>query len=180
MSHIKKLLKANNPGDSPLLVMAIEGGWFGHDKHQCIYAAVRLLPSIVESLKAISHLSHDIGGTELLLGHWPVLWDQGQELGIDKTVWRVNGNRHYAEAFDATGQLFGRTVNLDVRELPLMDDGVIWHETEDSEMALEDMLQRPFIDFATERLTATGLMAVGVAPPESRAVIRSLLLELED
>ena len=87
---------------------------------------------------------------------------------------------HYAEAFGTTGQLFGRTVNLDVRELPLMDDGVIWHETEDSEMALEDMLQRPFIDFATERLTATGLMAVGVAPPESRAVIRSLLRELED
>lgn len=174
------MLEANNPGDFPLLVMAIEDGWFGNEKHQCIYAAVRLLPSLVESLKLISQVSHDIGGTELLLGHWPVLWDQDLDLGIDKTVWHVNGNRHSAEAFDATGHLLGRTVDLDVRELLLMDGGVIWHETEDSVTALEDMLQRSFIDFASERLTAVGLMAVGATPPESKATIRSLLLELED
>ena len=160
--------------------MAIESGWFGHDKHQCIFAAVRLLPSIVESLRAVSQVSHDIGGTELLLGNWPVLWDQDPHLGIDKTVWRVNGNRHWAEAFDADGLLLGRTVYLDARELPLMDGAVIWHETDAADMALEDMLLRPFIDLASERLMTMGLVEIGTAPPESNAAIRSLLLELED
>lgn len=177
---MKARTKDNTQAESPLLVMAIESGWFGHDKHQCIFAAVRLLPSIVESLRAISQVSHDIGGTELLLGHWPVLWDQDPHLGIDKTVWHVIGNRHWAEAFDADGLLLGRTVYLDAREVPLMDDAVIWHETDAADMALEDMLQRPFIDFASERLTAMGLMEVGVEPPESKATIRTLLIELED
>ena len=177
---MKARTKANTQADSPLLVMAIKGGWFGHEKNQCIFAAVRLLPSVVATLRAISQVSHDIGGTELLLGHWPVLWDQDPHLGIDKTVWRVSGNRHWAEAFDADGQLLGRTVYLDAREVPLMDGAVIWHETDAADMALEDMLQRPFIDFASERLTAMGLMEVGVEPPESKAAIRSLLIELED
>ena len=113
---MKARTKANTQADSPLLVMAIKGGWFGHEKNQCIFAAVRLLPSVVATLRAISQVSHDIGGTELLLGHWPVLWDQDPHLGIDKTVWRVSGNRHWAEAFDADGQLLGRTVYLDARE----------------------------------------------------------------
>jgi hypothetical protein len=177
---MKTRTQANSQADSPLLVMAIDGGWFGHDKHQCIFAAVRLLPSIVESMRAVSQVSHDIGGTELLLGHWPVLWDQNPHLGIDKTVWRVSGNRHWAEAFDADGLLLGRTVYLDAREFPLMDGEVIWHETDAAELALEDMLHRPFIDFASERLTAMGLMEIGAAPPESKAAIRGLLLELED
>ena len=180
MSHIRPQSLANALADSPLLVMAIEDGWFGDDKHQSIFAAIRLLPSIVNSLQAISQVSHDIGGRELLLGHWPVLWDQSRELQIDKTVWRVNGNRHFAEAFDSAGALLGRTVNLDVQELPLMEDEIIWHETDESEIALEDMLQRPFIELAAERLAAMGLMKAGAVPPMSKAAIRSLLLELED
>ena len=179
-ARTKANAKVNTEAHSPLLVMAIESGWFGHDKHQCIFAAVRLLPSIVESLRAVSQVSHDIGGTELLVGNWPVLWDQDPHLGIDKTVWRINGNRHWAEAFDADGLLLGRTVNLDARELHLMDGAVIWHETDAADMALEDMLQRPFLDLASERLVTMGLMETGAAPPESKAAIRSLLLELED
>lgn len=180
MSHIKAPIKADNPANFPLLVMAIEGGWFGNEKHQSIFAAVRLLPSIVKSLQVISQVSHDIGGTELLLGHWPILWDQSHYLGIDKTVWRVSGNRHFAEAFNVKGQLLGRTVDLDTRELPLLEGEIIWHETDESEMALEDMLHRSFIDFASERLMAMDLMKGGLAPPESKAVIRSLLLDLDD
>lgn len=180
MSHIHTQSEADGPVNSPLLVMAIEDGWFGNEKHQCVFAAVRLLPSLVKSLQAISQVSHDIGGSELLIGYWPVLWDQSLDLDIDKTVWRVVGNRHFAEAFNSDGQLLGRTVNLDVRELTMMEGEIIWHETDDSDMALEDMLHRPFIDFAAERLTAMGLMEVGEARPESRAGVRSLLLELED
>lgn len=180
MSHIQTQLNDADSANCPLLVMAIEDGWFGDDRHQCVFAAIRLLPSLVKSLQAISQVSHDIGGAELLLGHWPVLWDQSRDLEIDRTVWRVVGNRHFAEAFNSDGKLLGRTVNLDVRELTMIEGEIAWHETDESAMAVEDMLFRPFIDLAAERLTAMGLMEIGEAPTESKAAVRSLLLELED
>lgn len=115
-----------------------------------------------------------------MLGHWPVLWDQSADLEIDRTVWRVVGNRHFAEAFNSDGKLLGRTVNLDARELTMMEGEIVWHDTDESAMAVEDMLLRPFIDLAAERLTTMGLMEVGEAPTESKSAVRSLLLELED
>ena len=165
---------------SPLLVMAIENGWLGDGDHQCVFAAIRLLPSVVKTLKGISRVSHAIGGTELLLGNWPVLWDQEIELGIEKTVWRVSGNLHWAEAFDAMGRFLGRTVDLDSRELRLMSGKVIWHETEDSDASVEAILNSSFVDLASERLAVMGLVKAGDAPPESEASFRTVLLELED
>lgn len=180
MSHIQTHLNANDSANCPLLVMAINDGWFGNDRHQCVFAAVRLRASLVASLQAISQVSHDTGGAELLLGYWPVLWDQSNDLDIDRTVWRVVGNRHFAEAFNSDGKLLGRTVNLDARELTMMEGEIVWHDTDESAMAVEDMLLRPFIDLAAERLTTMGLMEVGEAPTESKSAVRSLLLELED
>lgn len=165
---------------SPLLVMAIESGWLGDSNYQCVFAAIRLLPSVVKTLRGISRVSHAIGGTELLLGNWPVLWDHEIELGIEKTVWRVSGNRHWADAYDAMGRLLGRTVYLDIRELKMMSGEVIWHETEDSDATLEGLLNRSFVDLAYEHLAAMGLVSASEEPPESQVSVRSMLLDLKD
>lgn len=175
MKNKKKSSALNEP---PLLVMAIEGGWFGDSKHQCLFAAIRLPSSVIDTLQAISEVSHDLGGTELLIGYWPVIWDQEQNLRIEKTVWRVNGHLHWAEAFNTEGQPLGRTIDFDTRTLQFMDGSLIWHATESASMHVEDLLEQPFKNLATERLIDSGLLKMGNVPADSQAEIADLLVEL--
>lgn len=172
--------KAPQRSESPLLVMAIVDGFFGRSGQTCVFATVQLQPAVVVALRAMSEISRDAGGTELLVGHWPVIWDGDLLLRIERTVWHVAGKRHWAEAFGHDLRSMGCTVELDVRELAMFGDAaVVWHATPDSDLSVEDMLGQSFIEIAWGRLVAQGLVPPCSEPGPSHADLRRLLLDLE-
>lgn len=165
---------------APLLVMSLQDNWFGNPKLPCIYAAIRLRGPLVQSMRSLSSLSHDMGGkeytegTELFVGHWPVMWDGAILSGIGQTVWHVLGNRQWAECFSRTGALLGRTIDFDVRELALIVEDaveyepVVWHHNDlESDYELEELFGATFEELALDRLKKARLIDTDLVMPES-------------
>jgi hypothetical protein len=104
-------------------------------------------------------------------------------LDIELVTWHVLGRRQWAECYDSARALIGRTISVDVRELDMLrpDEEFIWHDTDESACAAEDMLGlSPFSFAAMERLIAQGIAEPFTLAGESYADSRRVSLESDD
>lgn len=186
--HRKKAKK--NKVQAPLLVISLEDAFFGDAKRTCIFCALRLQASLVDSMYALSQLSTATGNekytgpNELLVGHWPMIWDGTGEAGITKSVWHVRGNSQWASCYSSTGALLGRTIDFDVRELAIIFDSaeatpLVWHCNDGDDWELQEYLGKSFEELALERLKKCKFVPESLNTPPSYRDLRQMLLELD-
>lgn len=182
-----KISELWNRENSPLLVMAIQGGTLIKGKHECVYTVIPLLPSRVKFLRKLAKLSDTLSKegncgqpARIEIRDWSLIWDQEQALKIDATYWTVEGNALRAVCYGRQGKRLGQTIEIDIRQFKFFADvPVIWYDDEVSNSVVKAKFGRTFAKESLTRLKKLGLHFPKSLKTKSDSEIRTMLMELD-